>query len=68
MSKVVYENENVRYVATEQCGPLYLLKMEIKPESLTSKLDSLCVNTSSTKNFFETTVNSEVVYIEIAIL
>lgn len=65
MSKVIYENENVRYIATEQCGPLCLLKMETKPESLTSKLNSLCVNTSSTKSFFETTVNGEVVYIEI---
>lgn len=65
MSKVIYENENIRYIAVEQCGPLCLLKMETKPKSLISKLNSLCINTSSTKNFFETTVNGEVAYIEV---
>lgn len=65
MNKVAYENENIRYIVTEQCGPLCLLKMEIKPESLFSKLNSLCINTSSTKNFFETTINGEIAYIEV---
>jgi len=65
MNKVAYENENIRYIITEQCGPLCLLKMEIKPESLISKLNSFCIKPSSTKSFFETTVNGEVAYIEV---
>lgn len=65
MSKAVYENENIRYIATEQCGPLCLLKMEIKPESLISKLNSFCTSISDAQSFFETTVNGEVAYIQI---
>lgn len=65
MNKVAYENENIRYIVTEQCGPLCLLKMEIKPESLFSKLNSFCIKPSSTKSFFETVINGEVAYIEV---